>query len=373
MPIQRAEDANGNGRLDEGEDWDSDGHLDVVESEQKLADGTTTFTDLDGDGIRDGDNLDNVFVALWRGETFPAVNLGGIAILAAFAGIAGGGGLTNIPISNYTRDQGWGMGKHVGAIPSIIGGQNLSLSHVGMVFEINEQSIARFRRWYRHVLRNQLVVWTPACFLGVALPSMLSVQFLRRGTVVNGWATAVMTAEGVQKHVNQAWGELWGLSMWYMMLFCGFLVLAPSAASMGDGVVRRWVDVFWTSSSAAQVGPQADQICLFRRAGRIHDLGRNLDDVWQSARLVQGGGQLHEFCLGNQLLAYAGDQHDPAAAGAAAGLVRADRISLGRRLLFRSGRDYRLELFVADLMPRDTEPVGAVRRRARSAWGARRA
>ena len=33
-----------------------------------------------------------------------------------------------------------------------------------------------------------------------------------------------------------------------MTLFCGFLVLAPSAASTADGVVRRWVDVFWTSS-----------------------------------------------------------------------------------------------------------------------------
>ncbi len=155
-----------------------------------------TFTDVDGDGIRDGDNLDNVFVACGGAKRFRRSICEGIAILAAFAGIAGGGGLTNIPISNYTRDQGWGMGKHVGAIPSIVGGQNISLSHVGMVFEINEQSVAKFRRWYRHVLRDQLVVWMPACFLGVALPSMLSVQFLRRGTVVNGWATAVMTADG---------------------------------------------------------------------------------------------------------------------------------------------------------------------------------
>jgi hypothetical protein len=249
VPIQRGEDLNGNGALDQGEDWDADGHLDVVEPQEKLASGKTTFTDVDGDGVRDGDNLANVFTAWWRGEGVPSIDLQGIALLAAFAGIAGGGGLTNIPISNYTRDQGWGMGKHVGAIPSIVGGKNISLSHVGMVFAINSQSVAKFRRWYRHVLRDQLVVWMPACFLGVALPSMLSVQFLRRGTEVNGWATAVMTAEGVQKHVDQAWGSLWGLSMWYMMLFCGFLVLAPSAASMGDGVVRRWVDVFWTSSA----------------------------------------------------------------------------------------------------------------------------
>jgi len=249
VPVERSEDLNGNGVLDPGEDWDQDNHLDVVEPWHKTADGKKTFDDLDKDGIRDGDNLDNVLVALWHGETIPLVDFQGIAILAAFAGIAGGGGLTNIPISNYTRDQGWGMGKHVGAIPSIVGGQNISLSHVGMVFEIDEHSLAKFRRWYRHVLRDQLVVWMPACFLGVALPSMLSVEFLRRGTVVNGWATAVMTAGGVEEHVGSAWGQNWGAAMWYLMLFCGFLVLAPSAASMGDGVVRRWVDVFWTSSA----------------------------------------------------------------------------------------------------------------------------
>jgi hypothetical protein len=34
-----------------------------------------------------------------------------------------------------------------------------------------------------------------------------------------------------------------------MTLFCGFLVLAPSASSTADGFLRRWVDVFWTGSA----------------------------------------------------------------------------------------------------------------------------
>ena len=32
-----------------------------------------------------------------------------------------------------------------------------------------------------------------------------------------------------------------------MTLLCGFLVLAPAMATSADGVVRRWVDVLWTS------------------------------------------------------------------------------------------------------------------------------
>ena len=55
------------------------------------------------------------------------------AILAAFIAIAGAGGMSNTLFSNYARDKGWGMGKHVGAIPSAIGGRMIKLSHVGMV------------------------------------------------------------------------------------------------------------------------------------------------------------------------------------------------------------------------------------------------
>ena len=66
------------------------------------------------------------------------------------------------------------MGHHVGAIPSVVGGRNLKLSHVGMVFPHTAESFAKFRGWYRFVLRDQLMVWMPACFVGVALPSMLS-------------------------------------------------------------------------------------------------------------------------------------------------------------------------------------------------------
>ena len=79
---------------------------------------------------------------------------------------------------------------------------------------------------------------------------MLSVQFLARGTRIDDWAAAGMTADGVRSHVaSSSWGPNVGEWFWYMTLFCGFLVLAPSMASTIDGIVRRWVDVFWTSSA----------------------------------------------------------------------------------------------------------------------------
>ncbi|MEX0713743.1 MAG: hypothetical protein WD278_15500, partial [Pirellulales bacterium] len=93
-------------------------------------------------------------------------------------------------------------------------------------------------------------VWMPACFLGIALPSMLSVEFLKRGTVADQWTSAGMTAGGVQQRVAEHSGAMMGHAFWFMTLFCGFLVLAPSMSSSADGVVRRWLDVLWTGSGS---------------------------------------------------------------------------------------------------------------------------
>ncbi len=322
VPIRTIEDANGNGILDPGEDWDEDERLDVMEPSLGLKFGTifrddyatdvdqdgrpdnmvsitfdvdgkqktvpwpdldedgrpdetvtidtdgdsqtdgtyqlergktgrilhrndngtlNPFIDVDGDETRDGDAVANVFTS----RKIPQIDWSLIAFLSALVAISGAGGLSNAPISNYTRDQGWGMGHHVGAIPSVVGGHDIQLSHVGTVFQPTEETLPRWKRWYRHVARDQLVVWMPACFFGLALPSMLSVQYLPRGTEVSSqWVAAAMTAGAVQEHFQ---GRL-GAFFWFMTLFCGFLVLAPSMATSADGVIRRWVDAFWTSS-----------------------------------------------------------------------------------------------------------------------------
>ena len=198
-----------------------------------------------------GENVQNIFTSLLGGQGFPDIDFTMIAFIAALAAIAGSGGLSNTPVSNYTRDQGWGMGHHVGAIPSAIGGHDIELSHVGTVFEVNDESLPRWRAWYKHVTRDQLAVWLPTCFIGLALPAMLSIQFLQPADtqVDNDWTMAVMTAEGVQDTVTAQSGVGIGQFCWFMTIFCGFLVLAPTMSASADGIIRRWVDVFWTSSA----------------------------------------------------------------------------------------------------------------------------
>jgi hypothetical protein len=163
--------------------------------------------------------------------------------LVAFAAIAGSGGLANTLFSNYTRDKGWGMGARVGAIPSAIGGLPISLSHVGEVFPIDATNLPRWKGWMRHIFRDQTCVWMAASFIGMALPCMLSLQFIRNATVA-GDRVAAMTAEGIALRYPDYGGLFWTLT-----LLCGFLVLAPGQTSVGDQIARRWTDILWTASS----------------------------------------------------------------------------------------------------------------------------
>jgi hypothetical protein len=239
--------------------------------------------------------IDNIFVAWWQGRDFPEMDLSMIAVLGALAAISGNGGLTNTTTSAYTRDQGWGMGQHVGAVPSVVGGRNLSLSHTGMVFPITSESIRRFRRWYKVVLRDQLIVWMPACFVGIALPSMLSVQFLPDNAVTSDWTAAGMTADGIAAAV----GPTWGHTFWLMTLFCGFLVLAPSASNTVDGVVRRWVDVCWTGVPAIRRWEQHrirwlyfGALCCYGAFGFVSLT------LWNPVDLLKWAGNIYNFALG---------------------------------------------------------------------------
>jgi hypothetical protein len=282
VPVLTGEDRNGNQTLDRGEDFDGDGKLDVLEErfppsidtngdktadawEKDAAGKPIKHRDVDGDGKFDGNNVQNVFIEMFSGRGFPEVDLSLIAMIAALAAIAGNGGLTNTPISNFTRDQGWGMGAKVGAIPSVVGGHGITLSHVGCVFEVTPESLPRWRQWVRFIARDQLVVWMGACLIGVSLPSILSVEFLPRGTDASEWNLAALTAEGVQKQVTNPpegvlandprlrdaiSGPQWGRFFWGATLFCGFLVLITSQTTTMDGFTRRWVDVTWTSVPA---------------------------------------------------------------------------------------------------------------------------
>jgi hypothetical protein len=175
----------------------------------------------------------------WRHGCLPDVDW---SLLAAFAAIAGAGGLSNALFSNYARDKGWGMGAKVGAIPSAIGGHSIELSHVGIVFPITPTALKHWKGWFRHIVRDQVAVWMLCSVVGMALPCMLSLEFLRN-TPVSGHRVAAMTAQGMAARFPD-----YARPIWSFALFIGFLTLAPCAVYSGDLLARHWTDILWATS-----------------------------------------------------------------------------------------------------------------------------
>jgi Mn2+/Fe2+ NRAMP family transporter len=165
-------------------------------------------------------------------------------LLGAFAAYAGSGGLGNVTISNYVRDKGWGMSSLVGAIPSIIGGQKVTLSHFGKVFRISPENVQRFREWWKYNRFEQYYIWVIGCFIGMALPAMLTIAFVPQGQKVDQWSAAAFQAEGL--------ADQGGRILWYLTLLCGFWVLFSTQLGGVDGVPRRYTDIIWTGFAKAR-------------------------------------------------------------------------------------------------------------------------
>ena len=209
------------------------------------------------------DHLANLFYHYNQTGRWPLIELSNIAVLGAFAGYAGGGGLANSTYSNYVRDKGWGMGQQVGAIASAVGGRDITLSHLGKVFPVTNDNLARWKGWWKYILTDQIIVWAPGCFMGMALPALLSLQFAQYSELYHqtdrlDWAQAMITADGIRH--GPAFSPAVGHVLWMTTLFVGLLVLLPSQMSIVEDFSRRWTDVIWSANTHARNRMKDDQV-----------------------------------------------------------------------------------------------------------------
>ncbi|MFN9435806.1 MAG: Nramp family divalent metal transporter [Planctomycetota bacterium] len=206
------------------------------------------------------EKLENLFTFWWSNGELPLISTASLIVIGAFAGYAGGGGLANSTYSNFVRDKGWGMGSQVGAIPSVVGGREVTLSHVGKVFPINELNLERWRGWWRYIWTDQVLVWGPGCFVGMALPALLSMQFASHSTITQeqmGVAQAIVTADGIR---NSGFGPIIAKLLWIAALFTGLMVMLPSQMSILDDFSRRWTDAIWSANPRVRDKWRADQV-----------------------------------------------------------------------------------------------------------------
>ena len=220
--------------------------------------GTMPVQDAEGN-----ETVTNVFAHRWEHGVWPVLAMGNIALLGAFAGYAGGGGLGNALYSNFVRDKGWGMGSAVGAIPSAIGGRKITLSHIGKSFPVNDENLKRWEGWWKYIRTDQLLIWLPGCLMGMALPALISMQFSPHSPMFENpdqlkWAQGVISADGMRN----APGFSPALAQFFWVATClvGLVVLLPSQMSIIEDVCRRWTDILWSGSKKIREEMKPDQV-----------------------------------------------------------------------------------------------------------------
>ena len=130
-----------------------------------------------------------IFSGLYRFGALPDGEFSCRATLAACAAIAGAGGLSKFSLFPTTRATKDGvMGSQVGAIRQRRrGASTIALWHTGKVLEIGpEKSGSGGKAGCRHILRDQVVLWARACTIGVALPAVISYEYIRGAKHVEG-------------------------------------------------------------------------------------------------------------------------------------------------------------------------------------------
>ncbi len=176
------------------------------------------------------------FLGFFRLDGFGGGNLDW-SLIGALAATAAAGGLSNLTITNWMRDKGYGMGAHTGAIPSAFGGREGQVSHFGKIFPITTDNLKKWKDWTRFVHFDQVWLWAGGAALGMFLNVNLAVGVIPHGTEMSGMAIGVYQA---QYMAETLWYGFWGLT-----LLNGFWVLFSTQLGDTDVLIRTMTDLVW--------------------------------------------------------------------------------------------------------------------------------
>jgi hypothetical protein len=99
----------------------------------------------------------------------------GFALMMGAIAFAGAGGGQNLCQSNWIRDKGFGMGRHIQRLVSPVTGKEEAASTArACVFTLTEESLARWKRWWRFANVEQALTFVLVTVLTIVLTSMLA-------------------------------------------------------------------------------------------------------------------------------------------------------------------------------------------------------
>jgi len=171
-------------------------------------------------------------------------------LIGAFAAYSGAGGMINVTLSNWARDKGYGMARAAGYIPAAVGGTRVPLAHTGFRFDVNDESMERWRGWWRIVRVDQWGIYFIGAVLGMALPALLYVTFIAGGTDIRGLGVAAALASAL--------GSSAGAMLGLLVAMLGAWILFKTQLDILDAMTRGITDILWTGSRYLRNTPGID-------------------------------------------------------------------------------------------------------------------
>jgi len=161
-------------------------------------------------------------------------------LLAALVGYSGAGGCSNIVLSNWARDKGYGMAQHAGYIPAAMAAEKVELAPTGFIFTPDRESLRRWHGWWRIVRADQWGVFCCGALLGMVLPAVLYVTFLPTGSDIRGLGISAALAYSVR--------DVAGPLLAGAVAFLGAWILFKTQLDSLEGMTRAVTDILWTGS-----------------------------------------------------------------------------------------------------------------------------
>jgi hypothetical protein len=156
-------------------------------------------------------------------------------LLGALA-FAGAGGTANLSQSNYVKDKGYGMGSWIGRITSPFSGRPEAGSEVGLVFDGDPESRARWATWWRRANAEHALSFWLLCLLSLSLFCLLTHSLIGvRGEAPEGFSFIADQAAVLD--------DQFGAAARRAFIWAGIAVLFSTELGILDAVTRVVVDL----------------------------------------------------------------------------------------------------------------------------------
>ena len=142
------------------------------------------------------------------------------------------------------------------------------------MFSPTTEAMERWDGWWRIVRADQWGVFFTGAVLGMALPALLYVTFLPRGTDIQGLGISAALAFGVGAKAGPLLGGV--------VAFLGAWILFKTQLDNLEGMTRALTDILWTGSRACAAGAAATCAPCTTRCWRSLSLGASSRCAWRS-------------------------------------------------------------------------------------------